>query len=114
MPTNSNSQRQKNLEKYLRAPDLEQIMAFVKELKVKARQFERFYGIPDGTIRQIKQGNRELPPKFWHIVYEKIKPTYGVAYYQKPERKKKLPRQVPQETKKADNTLLNELKNKLG
>lgn len=101
--------------KYLKAPPLEQILEFVKELEVTEAQFERFYGIPAKTISQIKVGNTPLPAKFWHIVYEKIKPMYGAAYYarkKEPKQKKSGVTTSKQEFPHG-NKLLDQLKDKL-
>lgn len=76
MPTKA----QQNRTKYLKAPTLEQVESFITKLKVSGAQFERFYGIPDGTIRQIKLNKRSLPAKFWHIIYEQVKPAYGSGF----------------------------------
>lgn len=116
------SKKQKNLETYLKEPEIEQIMAFINELGVSMTRFERFYGIPIGTIRQVKCGNTPLSPKYWHIIYEKVVPTYGVGYSKyfkeknkKDKTKKTKGKYLPaQKTTIADNSLLNELKSKLG
>lgn len=67
-------------EKYLKPPDAKQIKDFITELEVNYSQFERFYDIPKGTIRHVINLRRELPVKFWPIVYEKKVPTYGLKY----------------------------------
>jgi hypothetical protein len=56
------------------------IMDFLKELNVTASAFEKFYGIPQGTIKVIKHGDRNLPARYWHIIYEKIHPKFGVGF----------------------------------
>lgn len=66
-----------NRRKYLKAPTISEIENFIKELKINAAQFERFFGIPDNTIPQIKNGYKRLPARFWHIIYEKIIPAYS-------------------------------------
>lgn len=74
--------KEENLKKYLKPPSSIQIDEFLKELDVTTAGFERFYGIAHGTIRKIRHGDngRILPCKFWHIIYEKIKPAYGVGF----------------------------------
>lgn len=71
-----------NEKKYLKPPTLMQIEQFLKELDITTASFERFYGIPLGTIRKIRHGDngRYLPVKFWHIIYEKIVPAYGSGF----------------------------------
>lgn len=70
-----------NKSKYLKAPTFAQIREFMDELGISTlTRFERFYGIPHSTLRMISYGGRELPAKFWHIIYEKIKPAYGVGF----------------------------------
>ena len=44
------------------------------------RGFEKFYGIPFNTITQIKAGTKRLGSAYWHIIYERIKPAYGVGF----------------------------------
>lgn len=72
-----------NKRKYLHPPTSEQIISFIDELGVTMAAFERFYGIRKDTIRKIKHGDqgRVLPAKHWHIIYEKIKPTYGIGFF---------------------------------
>lgn len=77
-----------NRAKYLYAPTFEQIEEFRKLLKLSRPVFERFYGIPLGTIKDVKKGKIKLPAKYWHIIYEKIKPQIYSIHF-KP--KSKLP-----------------------
>lgn len=73
-----------NRAKYLYAPTFEQIEEFRKLLKLSRPVFERFYGIPLETIKQIKSEKRNLPAKFWHIIYEKIEPKiYSIRFMPK-------------------------------
>lgn len=69
-----------NKRKWLHPPDAEMIDAFIKSLKVSAPRFEAFYGIPKGTLRLVRCGARDLPAKFWHIIYERVEPKYGVGF----------------------------------
>lgn len=74
--------KKENSRKYLKPPTLLQIESFISELGISASAFERFYGVPYGTIRKIRNGyqGRELPMRFWHIIYEKIVPAYGIGF----------------------------------
>ena len=69
-----------NVHKYLKAPSLAEIDAFIKDLDITDAQFERYYEMVPQTIKNIRNGYRPLPRKFWHFVYEKIVPSYGVTY----------------------------------
>jgi hypothetical protein len=105
-----------NMETYLKPPTAAQVIEFVDELEVTMTQFERFFGMPYGTIRQAKGDFQPLPAKFWHIVYEKIKPAYGVGYFnpdQTPGKKKKakVATTVPHEN--DNSALLDKLKDNL-
>lgn len=79
---NKDKIKEENSRKYLKPPSSVQIDEFLHELGVTTAAFERFYGIPIGTIRKIRHGDngRILPMKYWHIIYEKIKPAYGVGF----------------------------------
>lgn len=67
-------------EKYLKAPSFDEIFSFIDELGVNYSQFERFYSIPHSVIRSIKCGTRQLPVKFWPVIYERIVPQYGIKF----------------------------------
>jgi hypothetical protein len=69
-----------NRRKYLKSPTFEQIEEFINELDVSYAQFERFFGMKTKTINRVKIGERGLPAKYWHIIYERIKPAYGVGF----------------------------------
>lgn len=69
-----------NRAKYLKAPSLKEIDSFIKELNVSDNQFERFFGMAYNTIGPIRANRGKLPAKFWHIVYEKIIPSYSTDY----------------------------------
>jgi len=69
-----------NKSKYLKAPPIELVEAFIKELDVSEAQFERFYSIPQATVSKVRASQRKLPPAYWHIIYEKIRPIYGAKY----------------------------------
>ena len=80
MPKRKNVIANENLSKYLKPPDWKQIEEFIIELETNMYKFEKFYGIPFNTLTQVKAGTKRLPPKFWHFIYEKIKPNYGVGF----------------------------------
>lgn len=76
--------------KYLKAPTVEEIKSFIKELKVTYSQFEVYYNIPPGTLKQVFIRARKLPVKYWPIIYERIIPTYGLKYTKKQAKIKKI------------------------
>lgn len=59
--------------KYLKAPSIEQIKIVVAAHGVNPKQFERFYGMTQKTLEKIGRGDRNLPVKHWHIIYECLK-----------------------------------------
>ena len=69
-----------NVHKYLKAPSLAEIDAFIKELGISDLQFERYYEMPFRTINKIRTGQNDLARKYWHFIYEKIVPDYGLGY----------------------------------
>lgn len=62
-----------NMKKYLVGPTWEQIEKVIKAHGVNFSQFERYYGMYDHFITQIKRGERKLSPKYWHIIFENLK-----------------------------------------
>ena|ERR1700690_3351573 len=62
---------------YLKAPPLEETLSFVEELGISDTQFERFYKMGKGMMKQIRNGYKPLPTIMWPIVFEKIVPQYG-------------------------------------
>ena len=72
------SRSEQNKKKYLSSPTHKQVLEFVNELNVSCAQFERFWGWPSGVIKKMPW--KGLPAKYWHVIYEKIKPAYGVGY----------------------------------
>lgn len=96
-----------NTKKYMYPPEWPKIQDFINELGISFNHFERFYHLPYNTICQVKAGSRELPAHFWHIIYERIKPTYGSGFLYEPTKKpiKKLP------THSLTNLLTNESSN---
>lgn len=111
MPRPTDPLKIENERKYLKSPTFQQVDEFVKELGVTYASFERYFGIAEGTIRKMKDP-RPLPARHWHIIYEKIVPTYGIGfnnpeydpkiYKKKTRKKKKIKKHVSQ-------TLLNRL-----
>lgn len=75
------SRTEQNKKKYLASPTHKQVIEFVKEFGVSCAQFERFWGWPEGVIKKIPF--KGLPAKYWHVIYEKIKPAYGIGYASK-------------------------------
>lgn len=75
-----------NKKKWLLPPDIDMITDFLSHLGVSAPSFESFYGIPKGTIRGIRHGNRSLPAKYWHIIYDKVEPKFGSGFLEQKDR----------------------------
>lgn len=97
----------KNRAKYLKAPSILEIDTFIKELQVSDAQFERFFGMPFNTMGVVRNGQRKLPAKYWHIVYEKIVPAYSKLHEEtiakKPSgTKNKTPAPTPNRPPKID------------
>lgn len=69
-----------NFKKYAQPPSWDQIETLVKEMNLSYLAFEKFYGITPRYLSQIKLGVKRLPPQHWHIIYERIKPKYGVGF----------------------------------
>lgn len=61
-----------NLHKYLKPPSYEQVMKVVNAHGVPVQQFERFYGIYITCIKQLRRNHREIPVRYWHIIYENL------------------------------------------
>jgi hypothetical protein len=62
--------REQTIKKYLKPPSIELILKVVKSAGVKPAQFEIFFGIAKGTIKQVKIGSRAMPAKHWELFYE--------------------------------------------
>lgn len=69
-----------NKAKYAHAPSWEEIESLIKETGMCLAHFEKFYGMPFKTLNHVKMGDRHLASKFWHFIYERIKPTYGAGF----------------------------------
>lgn len=76
--------------KYLRPPTVKQIMEFVNECGVTMTAFERYFEFPNGVLRQVKMGNRDLPAKYWSVIYERVIPVYGTKF----SKERHVPRRV--------------------
>lgn len=46
----------------------------------KMTHFEKFYGIPRASLCAAKSGTFHLGTAYWHIIFEKINPKYGVGF----------------------------------
>ena len=66
-----------NVHKYLKAPSITEIDAFIKELGISDYQFERYYRMAFRTMNKVRTGYRPLPRKYWHYIYEKKLPEYA-------------------------------------
>lgn len=88
-------------EKYLKAPSPKEVSDFLKELGTNYSQFERFYDIPEGTIKHVINLRRDLPVKFWPIIYEKKVPLYGIKYTKGLIKKEKKPSGTHKGTKQV-------------
>lgn len=84
--------------KYLKPPSFEQIFGFIDELGVHWAQFERYYKMSTGILRQVKGGYKPLPVKYWPIFYQRIVPQYGIGYQQELNFKKKVAKNVTDRT----------------
>jgi|SRR5688572_7726058 len=65
--------------KYLKAPTIEQIEAVVKAANVSESQFERYHGIYEQCIKQVRMGLREMPSKYWHLFLDAPQTTSSGA-----------------------------------
>lgn len=61
--------KDKIIRKYRKPPPLKKIKAIVKKQKMSGARFEKCFGIPPGTLRQVYCG-RDLPVRFWEMFYE--------------------------------------------
>ena len=82
MPNKRPQQARENAIKYLKPPSIEQIASFLKEIGITRRRFENYHNLPRGTLTHVWMGRIDLPKSYWHIIYEKIVPTYGEGYTQ--------------------------------
>lgn len=69
-----------NTAKYPLHPTWDEIQDFITETGMSYNRFERYYGIPFNQITQIKKGDKKLCPKYWHFIFERIKPKFGAGF----------------------------------
>lgn len=108
---------EQNKTKYAQPPSWEQIDSFIKELGMTMYHFEKFYGITYNHLTQVKSGVKRLGSAYWHIIYERIKPTYGAGFledYSTNEPKKRtnsvLPSKLPLQKDIDDHNRLHRVK----
>ena len=76
-------------EKYLKAPSVSEIREYIyDDLGINCAQFERFFDIPETTVKHVLQGRQNLPVKYWPLIYERKVPTYGRKYTKRKEKEK--------------------------
>ena len=68
-----------NQRNFLRPPTYAEIKAVLVKLDVHAIHFERFHGIPEGTIYQVKHGSKDLPRQFWHLIFTEAHLTKNIT-----------------------------------
>lgn len=52
-------------------PAWELVLEVIKKSGLKTRMnFQRVWGIPGQVLNQYKNGERGIPPQYWHIFYE--------------------------------------------
>lgn len=100
---------------YLKEPSLDDILSFVNLVGVSYAHFEAYYGMAEGTIKNVKYGSKKLAVRYWPIFYERIVPQYGSLNNFKKPIKKSVPKLVPntkteQSTKKDFHGRLNNIK----
>ncbi len=83
-----------NQAKYAIPPSWNLVQEWLDRFKMKQYHFERFFGVPFNTMTQVKSGARILPQYLWHIIYEKIKPRYGVGFVIETQKMKELNERV--------------------
>lgn len=99
--------------KYKKPPTIEQINTHVKHMDMTTPHFERYFGIPYGTIGKIRCGERELPVKFWNIIYKKMENKPRGSYKRK-KANKTIPNISPiPPSKQTQSGVLNKLKESL-
>jgi hypothetical protein len=63
--------RHPNASRYLFPPTYEQIKSVIEKTGLSEPGFERFFGIPETTIKQVRLGKRKhLPTPYWHLIFE--------------------------------------------
>lgn len=61
-----------NEKKYIVPPSIETIEKVIKSLKISESKFEKLFGLFNGCISHVRMGVKRLPPRHWHLFYEKI------------------------------------------
>lgn len=69
-----------NTAKYPNPPTWAEIESLIDEMGMSYNRFERYYGIPFNQLTQIKKGDKKLCPKYWHFIFERIKPPFGAGF----------------------------------
>jgi hypothetical protein len=49
---------------------MELIDSVIKKFNVSESQFERFFGLAKGAIKNVRYGTRPLASKYWHLFYD--------------------------------------------
>ena len=63
--------REQNIKTYLKAPTWKQIDRKRKKHRIRSvSRFATIFEIPYDILRHVKMGDKELPAKYWHIIFE--------------------------------------------
>lgn len=89
------SETQEIKRKYLKEPTIEQILSFIAEVGVSYAHFEYYYGMAEGTIKNVKCGTKKLAIRYWPIFYDRVVPQYGIYNNFSNPIKKSVPKLVP-------------------
>lgn len=84
-----------NETKYLVPPTWEYMDAFIKEIGISIYHFERYYGLAFNHLAKVRCGLKPLGKSYWHIFYERIKPNYGMGFYEQKNTPKKILKSIP-------------------
>lgn len=87
-----------NERKYLTPPTWEYMDAFIKEIGISIYHFEKYYGIAFNHLAKVRCGLKPLGKSYWHIFYERIKPKYGIGFYDEINTPKKILKSIPKRT----------------
>lgn len=99
---NSRNHWHKNWEKWLHPPTIELIDEVINSFEVSYYRFEKYFGIPKGTIKKVRTGERKLPVFYWHLFYEPPeKPQYVVRKFKEQDATYEPPPQLKKRRKKA-------------
>lgn len=94
-----------NKSKYKGPPTFKHIEKRLKQFNMKGAHFELYFGIPGGTISKVKNGERAMPVKFWHLIFQGIN--------QIPKNKTKIETVTKPPTSASLSIVMDTLKNKL-